>query len=99
MRRAAEQKYGTKIEVPMTAVIGVPANFELSKRSLPNGANAVYRDQRKTNSYQIRAFDDHYTIEMDQHNPETGNAVAHAGFDAPKYTAAGLAIVGAALIG
>lgn len=95
--RARNEKYSTKIEVPKTAVYGVPSEFEQSALSLLNGANAVYRDQRPTDSFQIREFDTKYTIEMDRHNPETGNAVAHAVQDATAYTAVGVAVLGAAL--
>ncbi|SFC68106.1 hypothetical protein SAMN05444422_11475 [Halobiforma haloterrestris] len=97
-RRARDQKYNTKVEVPKAFVAGVPPEFERSLLSLPNGAKAVYRDQEPTDSFQIREFDDHYTIEMDRHNPETGNAVAHAVQDAPAYTAVGLAVLGGAAL-
>lgn len=66
--------------------------------SLNMGANKVYRDQKPTNSLQIREYDDFYTVEMDRHNPEEGNAIKHAVTDAGKYTlvavVAGVAIFG-----
>ena len=97
MRRARNQKYGTKIEVPKTAVHGIPPGFEQSALSIPKGAIAVYRDQQPTDSFQIREFESKYTIEMDEHNPETGNAAAHAVYDATEYTAIAAVVLGATL--
>lgn len=99
MRLAREQKYSTKIELPKEFAGPIPREFEQSALSIPNGATAVYRDQRAQDSYQIREYDDRYTIEMDQHNPEAGNAVAHAVVDAPLYTAAAIVGLGALLNG
>ena len=98
MRRAREQRYNTKVTVPKTAVVGIPSEFEQSALSIPGRANAVYRVQKPTDSFQIREYDDKYTIEMDRHNPEAGNPVAHAVTDAPGYTAAGLVALGAAFL-
>lgn len=70
----------------------LPPGFERSRLSIRGPANAVYRDQRKTDSFQIREYDNKWTIELDRHNPETGNAVAHAITDAPGYTLAALAV-------
>lgn len=98
-RLAREQGYGTKITVPKAKEPTLPLEFEQSLLSIPGGANAVYRDQRKTDSFQIREYNDHWTIELDKHNPEEGNPLAHAVQDAPKYTLAAVAIVGAAMGG
>jgi len=67
--------------------------------SIEAGAEAVYRDQRETDSFQIREYEDKWTIELDRHNPETGNAIAHAVYDATKYTVAAVVAVGAVVIG
>lgn len=99
MRLAREQKYGTKIKLPKGFAGPLPRRFERSSLSLPNGATAVYRDQQARDSFQVREHDDHYTVEMDRHNPEQGNAVAHAVYDAPMYTAIGIMAAGAIFSG
>ncbi|UVE50080.1 hypothetical protein KU306_14400 [Haloferax larsenii] len=85
--RKARQEYNTKIKIPKAFAGGVPSQFTESPMSLPLGANEVYRDQRPTSSLQIREYDDHYTVEMDKHNPDEGSAVKHALTDALPYTA------------
>ncbi|WP_436348805.1 hypothetical protein [Natronorubrum sp. FCH18a] len=97
-RLAREQKYKTKIKLSKQNAPFLPSEFEPSSLSIPGSANEVYRDQNPTDSFQIREYDDHWTIEMDQHNPETGKMVAHAVQDAPSYTLAAL-VVGAAIFG
>lgn len=96
-RLAREQGYGEKIELPKRSSPVLPPEFEQSRLSIRGSANAVYRDQRKTDSYQVREYDNKWTIELDRHNPETGNAVAHAITDAPGYTLA--LVIGAAVFG
>ncbi|WP_232700808.1 hypothetical protein [Halobacterium wangiae] len=93
-RLAREQGYGEKITVPKTAEFTLPPGFERSYWSIEAGAEAVYRDQQETDSFQIREYEDEWTIELDRHNPETGNAIAHAVYDAPKYTLAAVGIAG-----
>lgn len=94
----ARQEYGRTIKVPKVAAGPVPPRFTKSTLSLPLGANAVYRDQRPTDSFQIREFDDHYTVQLDRHNPENGNAFKHAVTDALPYTLVAVGL-GAAVIG
>ncbi|QLH79812.1 hypothetical protein HZS55_22055 [Halosimplex rubrum] len=92
---ARKQGYGEKIEVPKTDEPSLPPEFERSALSISAGAQAVYRDQQKTDSFQVREYEGKWTIELDQHNPEAGNPLAHAVYDAPKYTAAAVVAVGA----
>lgn len=94
----AEQEYGQKIKIPKASVGPVPSRFTESPMSLHLGANQVYRDQRATDSLQIREYDDYYTVEMDRHNPDDGNAIKHAVTDAFAYTAVALG-VGAMMLG
>jgi hypothetical protein len=96
--QSARKKYGKKIRVPKSAVSGVPARFSQSILSLEMGANRVYRDQQATDSFQIREYDGYYTVQLDRHNPEEGNAVAHAVTDALPYTAVAVGL-GAAVLG
>lgn len=98
-RLARKQGHGQKITVPKTSEPTLPPRFKRSYRSINAGAEAVYRDQRKIDSFQIRDYGDKWTIELDHHNPETGNALAHVVYDAPKYTLAAVAVVGAAMGG
>lgn len=86
-RLARQRGYGEKVKVSKHSEPSLPPEFERSTLSIPAGARAVYRDQRAKESFQIREFDGHWTIELDHHNPDKGNAVAHAVQDAPLYTA------------
>lgn len=93
-RLAREQGYGERIELPKRSVLGLPDEFECSGLSIQGSAKAVYRDQRETDSFQVREYEDKWAIELDHHNPETGNAIAHAINDAPEYTIAAVAAIG-----
>lgn len=84
--RAAGQAYGRTVTVPKAAVGPVPPRFEPSPLSLPLGASAVYRDDRPTDSFQVREYEDRYTVQLDRHNPDDGSAVRHALTDAAAYT-------------
>lgn len=94
----ARQEYGKKVKISKVAAGRLPPQFTESPMSLPMGANEVYRDQRATDSFQIREYDDHYTVQMDRHNPDDGNAVKHAVTDAFPYTLAAVSI-GAMVVG
>ena len=98
-RLSQERGYGEKIIVPKASEHMLPPGFERSYLSIEAGAEAVYRDQQETDSFQIREYEEKWTIELDRHNPETGNAVAHAVCDATKYTATAVVAVGAAVSG
>jgi len=82
----ARQEYGKKVKISKAAAGGLPSQFTKSPMSLHMGANKVYRDQQATDSFQIREYDDYYTVQMDRHNPDDGNAVKHAMTDALPYT-------------
>lgn len=97
MLMARRAGYGETITVPQAEVFGIPTNFEPSSRSLPFGAQAVYREDRDRDSLQLREYDDHYTLQLDRYNPEY-RLVAHAIADVPEYTI-GAAVLGAALLG
>ena len=84
--RAAGEAYGKTVTVPKAAVGPLPSRFEPSPLSLSLGANAVYRDDRPTDSFQVRAYEDRYTVQLDRHNPDDGSAVRHAFTDAAAYT-------------
>ena len=94
----AQQEYGKKVKISKVAAGRLPPQFTESPMSLPMGANEVYRDQRATDSFQIREYDDYYTVQMDRHNPDDGNAVKHAVTDALPYTLAAVGI-GAMVLG
>lgn len=90
-RLSRKRGYGEKVTVPKASEHTLPPGFERSCLSIEAGAEAVYRDQQETNSFQIREYEDKWTIELDRHNPETGNAIAHAVCDATEYTVAAVA--------
>ena len=91
-RLSRKRGYGEKVTVPKASERTLPPEFERSYWSIKAGAEAVYRDQQETDSFQIREYEDEWTIELDRHNPETGNAVAHAVCDATEYTVAAVAV-------
>lgn len=97
-RRVHDEEYGEKIELPKEYAAELPRRFESSDRSIRGQANAVYRDQQKTDSIQVREYDDKWVLEVDRHNPETGKPLAHVIEDAPEY-ALGAFVVGAILFG
>lgn len=98
-RLARQGGYGEKVVVSKPNEPRLPPEFGRSYLAIHMGANAVYRDNRPRDSYQIREYDDKWTIELDQHNPEQGNAIKHAVMDAPVYTAIAATAVGALLSG
>lgn len=100
LRKAEQHKYETKVKLPKSVAGPLPHQFEESPWSIEGRAKAAYRDQRETDSFQVREYEDYWTVEMDQFNPEEGRAVEHVVADAPGYTAAalvGIAALGAAL--
>lgn len=98
VRQARRSRYGEKIERPKSGQFFPPRGFEESPfpESLPMGAQAVYRDDRPTDSVQIRVYEDRVTYQLDQYNPKH-HPLQHALFDATIYTAAfaiGIGIAG-----
>lgn len=57
-RLAREHRYKTKIGLPKDYAPFLPPEFESSARSIPGTANAVYRDQKPKDSFQVREYDD-----------------------------------------
>lgn len=96
-RLARQRGYGEKVKVLKTSEPFLPPEFQESILAIPAGASAVYRDQNVRDSFQIREFDDYWTIELDHHNPDKGNAIAHAVIDAPLYSAS--AVIAATYLG
>lgn len=90
------KEVGEKITVSKSSVPNtLPSRFYESALSIKLGAKAVYREDKKEYSVQIREYSDKYVLQLDRHNPKY-NAVGHAVVDAPGYTIAALA-TGAAL--
>ena len=78
------------MEVPKSAVpSSVPKNFKQSDLSLHLGAQKVYREERATDSVQLRVYEDKYTLQLDRYNPQY-YPIKHAVYDATEYTAAAL---------
>lgn len=96
---ARRNEYGETIERPHGGTFVPPPGFEESRfpMSLPLGASAVYRDDRPTDSVQIRVYENRVTYQLDRYNPAY-YPIRHAVFDAPLYTALAVAI-GAGLAG
>lgn len=91
---ARRRGYGEKVKRVKTGPFIPPAGFEESPfpQSLPMGAQAVYREDRATDSVQIRVYEEYVTYQLDQYNPKY-HPVQHAVQDATVYTAAALGIV------
>lgn len=54
--------------------------------ALPKGAMTVYRDQRGTQSVQVREYEDYYLVQLDHANPEQGRVIEHLRRDvAPRH--------------
>ncbi|WP_135825906.1 hypothetical protein [Halorussus ruber] len=98
LNQARNAEYGEKITVPKNHVVGLPQNFEESPLSIPDGANAVYREDKATDTLQLREYDDKYTLQKDRFHPED-YPVRHAVTDAKKYTALAAVGIGALLSG
>lgn len=93
MREARNRGYGETVTRVKTGRFLPPPGFEESSppQSLPLGAQAVYREDRPTDSIQIRVYDDKVTYQLDRFNPEY-HPIRHAAFDATAYTALAIAV-------
>jgi hypothetical protein len=69
-RRRKDLPPGETAEIKKEKVVGeIPDNFEVSALSFPNGANKVYRDQKATETLQLRVYDEKYEVQMDNYHP------------------------------
>lgn len=93
--RLARQNPDTKIKVRHPPA-QPPNRYERSRfpHSIPEGANAVYRTSGPKEHFQLRVYDDYWTVDFDEYHPEH-YPVQHAVVDSPKYTAMGALIVAA----
>ena len=80
--------YDDVVRISKADLRSVPSGFHPSWLSMPLKAKRVYRDNRRTNSLQLREYDDHWTVQLDRYNPETGlkEFVLHALTDARHIT-------------
>lgn len=92
---ARQHGHSASIKIPKYRRPYLPSRFEKSRLSFRKGANQVYRDTNAKNSFQIREYDDYWTVSLDHFNPEQGHLVEHAVRDAPVQTALGLLAVAA----
>lgn len=98
LNQARRAVYGEKVSVPKEDVLGFPRGFEGCSLSLDLGAKTVYREEKATDTLQLREYEDRYTIQKDQYHPEE-HPVAHAVVDATEYTALAAVGIGALLSG
>lgn len=91
--------YGERHEVPKSDMPHVPAGFRRSTLSLPRGSRAVYRDNKRIDSLQLRDFVDYWEFELDRFNPEAGlpEFIGHAMTDAIGVTVV-FVVIGALLM-
>ncbi len=92
VERTRVLRYDEVVKISKADLPDVPSGFHLSWLSLPLRAKRVYRDNRRTDSLQLREYDDYWTIQRDRFNPETGlkEFVLHALTDARHITAFGV---------
>lgn len=93
---AAEQltaQTGDTVTIP-NPPIQPPARYEPSSLSLPMGQQAAYRTPGPKEHYQLRVFEDHWTVEQDSYHPKH-YPLQHAAIDAPMATAVALTALGA----
>ena len=90
--------YGEKYTVHESVPAFIPDGFDQSVLSLPNGAKSVYREDKPTDSLQIRVYSDRVTIQRDRYNPKY-KPIRHAVYDAPAATALAAVAAGAAISG
>lgn len=71
-----------------------PERYERSPLSLPMGQQAAYRTPGPKEHYQLRVYEDRWTVEQDSFHPKH-YPVQHAAIDAPMATAVVLTAFGA----
>lgn len=94
-RLARKHGHDAEIKLPKDRTFGLPSEYEPSSMSIPKGANNVYRSPGPGEHFQVREYDDHYTVDLDHHHPKD-NAIGHVIKDGGKYTVAGAAVTIAA---
>lgn len=71
--RARDPGYGDEIVVPRAAEPALPETMSLRRSpppmSLRKGATTVYRQDERGEHYQIREYEDHWTVAFQSHNP------------------------------
>ncbi|WP_144060681.1 hypothetical protein [Salinarchaeum sp. Harcht-Bsk1] len=76
-----------KVEIPKSELPALPCEFEEhypANGMQRDGAEASYRDQRKTDSVHIIEYPDHWTVHIDDHNPKHNDQkIPHLVNDAP----------------
>lgn len=88
----AEQT-GDTVKIP-NPPMQPPDRYEPSPLSLPMGQQAAYRTPEAEEHYQLRVFDDHWTVAQDSYHPKH-YPLQHATNDAPVATAVALIAFGA----
>ncbi len=103
VERVRRREYGKRLRLERDGRVQFDTRrtFEESPfpESLPLGAETVYREDRRTDSVQVRVYDDRVTLQLDQYNPKY-RPVEHAVADAPEFVVfAGATAVGAVVGG
>jgi hypothetical protein len=74
VERVRRREYGDTLRIERDGRIQIDTRrvFETSSfpESLPMGARTVYREDRPTDSVQIRVYDDRVTLQLDRYNPK-----------------------------
>ena len=84
--------YNEKLPIAKSEMPGVPTDFYRSNLSLLLGAKVAYRDMNLRDSIHLREYEDHWTAEIDQYNPEVSldGFIGHALTDALPLTVLGI---------
>lgn len=72
LRELINRGVGAKIVIPKEAVGKLPKQFKRSPppKSLQNQAQAVYREERDLNHFQVREFSAYWEVELDKFHPD-----------------------------
>lgn len=88
----ARENSNSKIKIPNPPA-KPPARYEQDWRSIPEGAEKVYRTAGPKDHFQLRVHNEHWTVDFDQYHPKH-YPVQHALVDSPGYTLAAAVALG-----
>lgn len=95
-RLAKHHHPDSEVRLPKSAEPTLPPKYEPSPLSVPKGALSTYRGPGPGEHFQVREYDDYWTVDYDEFHPQH-SPTKHAILEAPMYTALAIGVVGALL--